>query len=344
MMSDFSFINFLLEKRLDIIIKTFVMSSVGIFIYSKGVEVKDILMIVSILTFVDLALNFIEYKSRKKYLTYLNSTINNLDKKYLLSECIDKPKLLEDKIYYDILKKTSKSMLEDFSKVKRDRMDYKDYIEKWVHEIKTPISAIKLISENNKNQISNEVLSEISNVELYIEQALFYARSETLEKDYLVKEISLNECINKVLIKNRRQFILNEISVEMSDKDKLIYSDEKWIEFIIEQIVNNSIKYKKDNQQVIEFKVSKVKNGVCLSIKDYGQGIKSEDIGRVFEKGFTGEKGRGNNNSTGIGLYLVKKLSDKLGIDVYIDSDFNVYTNIDIIFPKGEFASNNIFE
>ncbi|MGL5069591.1 MAG: ATP-binding protein [Sarcina sp.] len=94
----------------------------------------------------------------------------------------------------------------------------------------------------------------------------------------------------------------------------------------------------------MEFKVLEVKNGVRLSIKDYGHGIKSEDIERVFEKGFTGAKGRVNNNSTGIGLYLVKKLSDKLGIIINIDTNFNIYTNVDIIFPKGEFASNDIFE
>ncbi|MGL4763047.1 MAG: ATP-binding protein [Sarcina sp.] len=344
MMNDFSFINFVFEKKLNIILKIFVMNCLGIFIYSKGVGIKDIFIIACVVIGTDLILNFVVYKNRKNYLTYLNKTVNNLDKKYLLSECIDTPEFLEDKVYYDIFKKTSKSMLEDFSKVKRERSDYKDYIEKWVHEIKTPISAIKLISENNKGQVSSEILSEVSSVESYIEQALFYARSETLEKDYLVKEISLTECINKVIIKSRRQFILNNVSVKVLDKDLFVYSDEKWLEFIITQIVNNSIKYKKDNQQSIEFKVLEVKNGVRLSIKDYGQGIKSEDIERVFEKGFTGAKGRGNNNSTGIGLYLVKKLSDKLGIIINIDTNFNVYTNVDIIFPKGEFASNDIFE
>ncbi|MGL5069590.1 MAG: sensor histidine kinase [Sarcina sp.] len=235
MMNDFSFINFVFEKKLNIILKIFVMNCLGIFIYSKGVGIKDIFIIACVVIGTDLILNFVVYKNRKNYLTYLNKTVNNLDKKYLLSECINTPEFLEDKVYYDIFKKTSKSMLEDFSKVKRERSDYKDYIEKWVHEIKTPISAIKLISENNKGQVSSEILSEVSSVESYIEQALFYARSETLEKDYLVKEISLTECINKVIIKSRRQFILNNVSVKVLDKDLFVYSDEKWLEFIITQ-------------------------------------------------------------------------------------------------------------
>ncbi|MGL5575792.1 MAG: ATP-binding protein, partial [Sarcina sp.] len=196
----------------------------------------------------------------------------------------------------------------------------------------------------NKNEVSSSLLLEVSNVEYYIEQALFYARSETLEKDYLVKEIELKDCINKVLIKNRKQLILNNVSVSMAKNDGLVYSDEKWIEFIIEQIVNNAIKYKKGKNQGISFVIYDIKNGICLEIKDYGQGIKDDEIGRVFEKGFTGSKGRGNNNSTGIGLYLVKKLCDKLGIIVNITSKHGHHTSLKLVFPKGEFASNEIFE
>lgn len=229
-------------------------------------------------------------------------------------------------------------MRDEINTIKKQRKDYKEYIEKWVHEVKTPISAIKLIEENNKTSTSRLVLQQLEEIDTYVEQALFYARSEDVEKDYLVKEISLDECINRVITKNKQVLILNNINIEIDDINKSIYSDSKWLEFIVNQIIVNAIKYRRDDNPTIKIYTNEIKNAVELIICDNGIGIPSYEIDRVFDKGFTGNKGRLNYKSTGIGLYLCKNLCDKLGLLIKIESKEDKYTKVRIIFPKGNFS------
>ncbi len=171
-----------------------------------------------------------------------------------------------------------------------------------------------------------------------MEQALFYARSEDVEKDYLIKEISMQECVNKVIIRNKQLLILNRINIEIENIDKNIYCDSKWLEFIINQIIINSAKYRTQKSPTIKIYTRDVKNGIQLVMEDNGIGIPQNEINRVFEKGFTGNQGRINSKSTGIGLYLCKKLCDKLGLLISISSKENIYTKVMITFPKGRFC------
>ena len=124
--------------------------------------------------------------------------------------------------------------------------------------------------------------------------------------------------------------------MELKDLEQVVYSDSKWIEFILNQIIVNAIKYSKGNNDKIEIESQKQNNSVILSIKDYGVGINEKDISRVFEKGFTGDNGRKFGKSTGIGLYLCKTLCEKLGLGLYIDSKENYGTKVTIIFPTTE--------
>ena len=142
--------------------------------------------------------------------------------------------------------------------------------------------------------------------------------------------------VKKVIKRNQRDFISKRISLELKDLEQVVYSDSKWIEFILNQIIVNAIKYSKGNNDKIEIESQKQNNSVILSIKDYGVGINEKDIGRVFEKGFTGDNGRKFGKSTGIGLYLCKKLCEKLGLGLHIDSKENYGTKVTIIFPTTE--------
>lgn len=281
---------------------------------------------------------FFQYKNRKEFYNEISKSIDNLDKKYLISEVIDKPVYLEAEPYYYLLKKASKSMREEINSIKNERKEYKEYIEQWIHEVKTPISSIKLIEENNKTSVSRLVLQELETLDRYVEQALFYARSEEVEKDYLIKEMSLENCINKVIIKNKQIFILNNIDVEIENVDKNVYCDSKWLEFILNQIVVNASKYRNPENPKVKIYTEDIKNGIQFIIEDNGLGISQSELNRVFEKGFTGSKGRLNNKSTGIGLYLCKKLCEKLGLIIDIESKENLYTKVIIIFPKGNFV------
>ena len=217
--------------------------------------------------------------------------------------------------------------------------DYKEYIELWIHEIKIPIATSKMIIENNKNEITKSIYEELDKIENYTEQALFYARSNTANKDYIIKKTNLEKIVNNVILKNKAEFIHKKIQLDIHDINVEVKTDSKWVIFILNQIINNSIKYKKQNENLkIEIFTKKQKESICLYIKDNGMGIKKGEITRVFEKGFTGSNGRIlNKKSTGIGLYLCKKLCDKLGMAIELNSEENVGTEIKLIFPLGTF-------
>ncbi len=198
-----------------------------------------------------------------------------------------------------------------------------------------------MVIENNKNEVTKSIDEELDKVENYIEQALFYARSNTVEKDYYIKEHSLKEIVNESVKKNKSALIQNKIFVNIHDLEKMVNTDNKWIVFILNQIIQNSIKYKKQNDDCeIEMYASQGKENVVLYIKDNGIGIKKGEITRVFEKGFTGTNGRlQNKKSTGIGLYLCKKLCDKLGIAIELNSIQLEGTEVRLVFPKGSYIS-----
>lgn len=328
-----------IKSRFSVIFVNFIgLITLLIFLFSVGNTI-DILKIVAFVWIIVIGVYlFFQYKSRKEFYNELSKTVDNLDKKYLISEVIDKPVYLEAEPYYDLLKKASKSMREEINSIKNSRKEYKDYIEQWAHEVKTPIASIKLIEENNKTNTSRVVLQELEKLDTYVEQALFYARSEEVEKDYLIREMSLEECINKIIIKNKKIFILNNIGVEIDNIDKNVYSDSKWLEFILNQIIVNAIKYRNNKDPKVKVYVSDVKNGIKLIVEDNGIGIPTDELERVFEKGFTGSTGRLNSKSTGIGLYLCRKLCDKLGLLIDIESEINRYTKVSITFPMGSFC------
>lgn len=310
------------------------------FLFSVGNTFGTIITIAVTWTSLYTAFLIYEYRKRKAHYSNLLKTAGNLDKKYLMAEIIDFPPYIDAVPYYMLMKKAGKSMLEEINKIKTQRKEYKEYIEQWIHEVKTPIAAIKLIEENNRTNNSRTVLEELENIDRYVEQALFYARSEEAQKDYLIKEIFLEQCINQVLIRNKRMFILNNIGVDLAYLDKNVYCDSKWLEFILNQIIVNAIKYRKSDFPIVKIYTREIKNGIQLIIEDNGIGIPAAEVNRIFDKGFTGSKGRQNHKATGIGLYLCKKLCDKLGLLITADSKENLYTKIIITFPKGSFCKD----
>ncbi len=310
----------------------------SVFLLSIGNEFEAIMIIVLSWIVILFIYFFIAYRKRKSYFELIEKCVSKIDKKYLISEVLEVPPFVESEPYYYLLKKSSKSMREEINKEKSRLKDYKEYIEQWIHEVKTPISLIKLIEENNRTTKSPAVLMQLEEIDRYVEQALFYARSEDVDKDYLVKEISLEDCINSVITRNKQGFILNDIDIDIGNIDNTVYCDSKWLEFILNQIIVNAIKYRNNKNPKVNVYVRGIKNGIKLIIEDNGIGIPSDELERVFEKGFTGNVGRLNSKSTGIGLYLCKKLCDKLGLLIDIESEINSYTKVVITFPMGSFC------
>lgn len=329
--------DYLRSKIGTIVLNIIALMVLSIFLLSIGNELKAIMIIDLSWIGILFIVIFSSYRKRKSHFDLIEKSISRIDKKYLISEVLEFPPFIEAEPYYYLLKKSSKSMREEINKEKLRLKIYKEYIEQWIHEVKTPISLIKLITENNRTAKSSEILMQLEEIERYVEQALFYARSEDVDKDYLVKEMSLKNCLNNVISKNKQGFILNNIDVEIDNIDKTVYCDSKWLEFILNQIIVNAIKYRKNKNARVKIYVVELKKGIQLIIEDNGIGIPKNELGRVFEKGFTGNIGRLNNKSTGIGLYLCKKLCDKLGILIDIDSEINIYTKVMITFPIGSF-------
>ena len=326
---------FFKEKAITILLLLFGIITIEIFLmaYNVGMFIKIYIpLIIMGLYMISI---IIEYFKRKKFYDNLLKMLEELDEKYLITEIIKNPNFLEGKIFKNTLEQIDKSMLENVNKYKYMTEDYKEYIELWIHEIKIPISASKMVIENNKNAITKSIDEELDKVENYIEQALFYARSNTVEKDYYIRKVVLKEIVNESIKKNKSSLIQEKISIDIHDLDIEVNTDNKWIVFILNQIIQNSIKYRKKENSVIEIYANQGKENVILYIKDNGIGIKQGEITRVFEKGFTGTNGRlSNKKSTGIGLYLCKKLCNKLGIGIELNSVQNEGTEVKLIFPQ----------
>lgn len=326
---------FLREKAITILLLLFGIITIEIFLmaYNVGMFIKIYIPLIIIGLYVISIV--IEYFKKKKFYDNLLKILDELEEKYLITEIINTPNFLEGKILKNTLEQIDKSMLENVNKYKYMTEDYKEYIELWIHEIKIPIAASKMVIENNKNEVTKSIDEELDKVENYIEQALFYARSNTVEKDYYIRKVFLKEIVNESIKKNKSSLIQEKISINIHDLDLEVNTDNKWIVFILNQIIQNSIKYRKKEESVIEIYASQGKENVILYIKDNGIGIKQGEITRVFEKGFTGTNGRlSNKKSTGIGLYLCKKLCNKLGIGLELNSVQNEGTEVMLIFPQ----------
>ena len=244
-----------------------------------------------------------EAEIKDRFYKDLEDTLNNLDDKYLISELIKVPSFIEGKILKDLLEQINKSMVENVNKYKYKQEDYKEYIELWIHEIKIPIASSKLIIENNKNQTTKSIDEELQKIENYIEQALYYARSNTVEKDYYIKKVRLKDIVNESIKRNKNILIHEKISINIHDLELEVNTDNKWIVFILNQLIQNSIKYLDKKDKLIEISSKNNKNNVILTIRDNGCGISKSDLIRVCEKGFTGVN-RKKEYATGMGLYL----------------------------------------
>ena len=272
----------------------------------------------------------ISYLHVKKKNQNIKNMVDELDEKYLVSELLKKPKNLENEAYYYALRKATKAMNDKITELEHKYQDYEEYIETFVHEVKTPLAAISLYSDNKNDK---ELKQEVKKIDNLVEQVLYYARSENTEKDYFIKKIKLSEIIHQVMMQNKDYFLANKIVIEIENSDVFVATDEKWVIFILNQILNNSIKYMDKDEKKIKIQVIEDKNKVILEIRDNGCGIKESDISRMFEKGFTGSN-RKKEHSTGMGLYLCRKLCDRLHLNINIESKEKEYTTVSIIFPK----------
>ena len=328
------FLEYLEEKIFFIISSLLFTILLSIYLLLIGINVGIVILFaILIIAFILISLLVSYILIKKRYVKIVN-LVDSLDEKYLIKEVIDKPKNLENKAYYYALDKACKALNDKLSEVENSKEEYLDFLDSFIHEIKTPISALSLYADNNNDERVKEEVLKISRL---VDKMLFYARSDVVEKDYFIKEVTLADLVHPVLLEYKNYLLNYHIKVEVKNLDNLVvYTDIKWLNFIIGQILSNSLKYQNKKERIVRIKGIDDKNNIKLVIYDNGVGIKESDLSKVFEKGFTGSN-RSKKNASGIGLYLVKKLCDKLGIDIKIESVYLKYTKVIITFPKGNY-------
>ncbi len=278
----------------------------------------------------------LSYARKRVYYQDLLTKLENLDRKLLIAEMIEPAGFCEGAILYDILKLCNKSMNDEIGRYSAMQKEYREYIEMWVHEIKTPIASAKLIAENNRSEEMESVQEELDKIEGFVEQALYYSRSNNVEKDYLITAFPLEQPVRMAVRRHAKELIARKISVRTENLGPVVYCDSKWIQFILEQIIANSIQYAGAVSPQIVIAGERREHSVRLTVRDNGIGIAPKDLGRVFEKGFTGGNGRSYGKSTGMGLYLCKKLCDKLSLGIGISSGAGEGTGVWVEFPVGD--------
>jgi signal transduction histidine kinase len=264
-------------------------------------------------------------------------TMKSIEKVYLISDILPKPETSEEMIYFELLRAACKSMNDEVFRCRQGQSVYKDYIEAWIHKVKNPVAAIKLICSNNRTKATSTICTELEEIEYLLEQVLYYARSETMERDYFIRGFKLSDVINDALLQYRTLLLRLGFKIDITDSDELVYSDEKWVSFILRQIISNSIKYCYHTKPCLLFVINKADKYINLSVKDNGSGISQADIPRIFERGFTGINRR-KSGATGMGLYICKNLCDKMGLTISAESELGKETRIEIKFPYGQFT------
>lgn len=278
-----------------------------------------------------------EIARKLRFYRDIEGRLDALNEKYLLAEVMVEPGFPEGEFLFSTTRTMGSSMAEAVGDARRDMGEYREYIETWIHEVKTPIAAARLCLENHPGPLADSVEDSLFQIEGYVEQALFYARSGAVDRDYAVRALPLNQAVSAALRRYARPLIEAGFRVELGNLDAVVCSDGKWVEFILGQLISNSLKYRSSSPKLV-FSQEVKRDGVVLSLLDNGPGIPPEDLPRVFDKGFTGANGRLlSTRSTGLGLYLCKKLCARLGLGLSLSCPPGGGTLAALTFPLGRF-------
>ncbi|MCF2683161.1 sensor histidine kinase [Faecalicatena contorta] len=246
--------------------------------------------------------------------------------------------------YQRILKNLEEAKKELESADRISRQEMADYYGMWVHQIKTPIAAMQVLLQSCEETLegdvsyTREMKLELFKIEQYVEMVLTYLRMEQMSSDLALECYALDDIIRHAVRKYSRMFILRKIRLEYGAVNEQVLTDEKWLGFVLEQILSNALKYTRSGGTVFVYmKKDPDKKKRYLVVEDTGIGIQAEDLPRIFEKGFTGYNGRTDKKSTGIGLYLCKQIMDKLGHRIWAESDVDQGTRICLMLEREEF-------
>lgn len=328
-----SFLKYLKENFKLLVFYILLMTFISLticFDRKNRVLTSNIFYIIFISLFMLIIYISIDYLTKVQHIKKLLSVKASEDKTPILPKALD----YKDEIYASIIQ----MLYEDFIKVTKGmETDFKenaDFMTAWVHEIKTPITTSKLLVESRDINTCS-LKEELEKIEDYVEKVLYYSRSNNFSEDYILSEVSMNKLVKESIKKHSIIFIKKHIKVMNKVPENVrVDTDKKWLLFIIDQLVSNSLKYTNKGGSII-FRYIEVEKEVLLIVEDTGMGIKGEDINRIFQKSFTGFNGRNESlKATGMGLYLSQKIAKKLGHYITLESEYGEGTKAIIHFLK----------
>ncbi len=331
-----SFSRFFRDRLPAVCIYTLVSLLTIIFTRASGGDMQGVFMIGIILLAGGISILLWDYLRRSSFYKRLFKALEAADRKYLVSEMVPEPEFADGEALYQIISEACRDMYENVAKQKRISSEFREYIELWVHEIKLPVSSLLLMCHND-GEAGERYALQIRRIDDYIENVLFYARSENAEKDYIIKEVRLQKAFGAVAMKNMEALHERGVSIVTEGLDTNVMTDSKWLEYILGQLLGNSMKYfRPDCEPEISLKAETFPDRTELRFRDNGTGIAASDLPYIFEKSFTGENGRNSSRSTGMGLYIVKSLCDRLGHRISADSEKDSFTEITITFGRND--------
>lgn len=315
-----------------------------LYMYLIGARKQDVVyaaVLDAMIIIITVLAGFLGYSSKVKALS--NALERPVEEQAQLPEAADDVEML----YHRLLENQSIARCESESSAAIRQSQMRDYYSMWVHQIKTPISAMKLLLEAEWEELgqlmcddeqSQCLLSdnmdsfedELFRIEEYVGMALQYQRVSSTENDFVLEKVSVDGVIRDTIKKYAKIMIRRHIGMNYSGTVQEVYTDGKWLAFILEQLLSNAIKY--TPQGVVTIETAEEKDRFFITIKDTGIGIKAEDLPRVFEKGYTGYNGHADKKATGIGLYLCRQMADKLGHTIRMESEIGKGTKVWIGF------------
>ena len=301
-------------------------------IWLSGVYLSSQLMIYMLLLSLFILLIFLTIRYYKKATVYKilsipSSNLRSMKKRLQGTDLFTDSFIKHENQNYN-------QFLNEIENYKNKNNEWRTYIVQWVHQMRSPISSIHLALQNRKHNEENmQLLVELDQINKQLNNILNLARLEAVDRDLKIEPINLSKSINRIINQNKRLFIQNKVfpKVHIENTSSTVLSDKKWLDFIIDQLVHNAIKFSNPTDQIL-FNIKQIDNKCCLEISDTGIGIIKEDIPRIFDLYFTGKNGRTNNNSSGIGLYLVKQILEQLSHKIKVESEQSKGTKFTIYF------------
>ncbi len=327
---------FLRDKIAVVAIALLVIAFITFLLVILDVTIDAIVLIDSTLAACVVLALVLEYRRRASFWKDVETAIEALDRTRYIGDLVDEPSFSEGRLALDAMLALTQLNKDELGELRTQNHDRAQYTELWVHEVKTPLAAAKLVLDRMHGPDVAKLKIELERIEGLVEQALFAARSDTLVNDYLIREVRLADAVGEACKSNMCYLASCGVTLNMQvDPQVTVMADRTWLAFILNQLITNAAKYDASTITFTTYEEGNEGPHACtvLELRDDGCGIPAADVPRVFDRGFTGEVGRAHGSATGMGLFLVARMCAQMGLDVLLASEESIGTRVQIKFP-----------